>query len=104
MEGLTESFQREIVDKVPRGSRIDVAPVLHPVYLPHLLDVSPTLQGANLTLGAYDDKQAGGSKYVLMFHREADPWPSLNPPREGTQVLAEVNRAGVPLATLMEQP
>jgi len=104
MEGLTESFQREIVDKVPRGGRIDVAPVLHPVYLPHLLDVSPTLQGANLTLGAYDDKQAGGSRYVLLFHRKADPWASLTPPPEGTKVLLETKRAGVPLVTLFELP
>ena len=104
MEGLTESFQRAIVEKVPRGSRIDVAPVLHPVFLPHLMDVSPILRGANLTLAAYDDKWAGGSKYVLMFHRKADPWASLNPPPEGTKVLAEVRRAGVPLVTLFELP
>jgi len=104
MEQLTESFQREIVSQVPRGSRIDVAPVLHPVYLPHLLSQSPILQEAGITLEAYDDKKSGGSKYVLLFHRRADPWESLDLPPEGTKVLAEVRRAAVPLATLMELP
>jgi len=104
MEGLTDSFQREIVGKVPRGSRIDVAPVLHPVFLPHLLRQLPILREADLELAAYDDKQLGGSKYVLLFHRKADLWESLNPPPEGTEILAEAKRAGVPLATLFRLP
>jgi hypothetical protein len=102
MEGLTESFQREIVASVPRGSRIDVAPVLHPVYLPHLERQSPILREAGITLHPYDDKQAGGSQYVLHFWRKADPWQSLDPPPLGTKVLAEVRRLGVPLVTLLE--
>jgi hypothetical protein len=102
MEGLTESFQREIVDKVPRGSRIDVAPVLHPVYLPHLLIESPILRNAGIMLAAYDDKRPGGSNHVLHFHRKADPWESLESLPEGTQLLAEVSCKGVPLLSLYQ--
>ncbi len=104
MEGLTESFQREIVANVPRGARIDVAPVLHPVYLPHVLSKSPILQAADITLTAYDDKRPGGSRFVLLFQRKADPWGSLSPPPEGTRVLAEAKRGGVPLVTLYQLP
>jgi hypothetical protein len=104
MEGLTESFQREIVAHVPRGSRVDIAPVLHARYLPHLQLVSPILKSAGITLAPYDDQQPGGSKFVLKFHRKADPWASLEPPPEGTVILAETKRAGVPLVTLYQLP
>jgi 4-amino-4-deoxy-L-arabinose transferase-like glycosyltransferase len=104
MEGLTDSFQREIVSKIPAGTRIDVAPVLHPVYLPQLLNQSPILQSAGIALSAYDDKQPNGSKYVLHFHRQADPWASLTPPPAGTKVIAELKRAEVPLVTLLKLP
>lgn len=104
MEGLTDSFQREIVAAVPRGARIDVAPVLHQAFLPVVQRESPILMSGGITLAPYDDKQAGGSKFVLKFHRRADPWESLEPPPEGTVILAEVTRAGVPLATLYHLP
>ncbi|MBX3443440.1 MAG: hypothetical protein KF774_13625 [Planctomyces sp.] len=103
-DSLTESLQRRIVEAVPRGSRIDVAPVLHPIYLDHLLSQSPLLQAAELRLEPYDDKVPGGSRLVLLFHRRADPWESLDPPPEGTEVLARLERAGVPLATLLRLP
>ncbi len=67
MEGLNEEFQRRIVEVVPRGSRIDVAPVLHPVYLPHLMRQSPILRDAGLTLEAYDDKQPGDRGMWCIF-------------------------------------
>ncbi len=104
MEQLTDSFQQKIVESVPRGSRIDVAPVLHPVYLNHILSQSPILGAAGISLAAYDDQQQGGSRYVLHFERLADPWKSLAPPPAGTQVLAEVQRSGVPLVKLLELP
>ncbi|QDT53790.1 Dolichyl-phosphate-mannose-protein mannosyltransferase [Caulifigura coniformis] len=104
MEGLTDSFQREIVAKIPRGSRIDVAPVLHPIYLPHLLRQSPILQAAGISLAPYDDKRPDGSPYVLLFQRRADPWTSLDPPPAGTTILDEVKRSGVPLVTLLKLP
>jgi hypothetical protein len=66
--------------------------------------VSPILMEGAITLAPYDDKQAGGSKFVLKFHRRADPWASLEPPPEGTKVLAEVKRAGVPMVTLYQLP
>jgi hypothetical protein len=100
-DGLTESFQRQMVKAVPAGSVIDVAPVLHPFYLEHLLDQSPILKQAGIQLRAYDDKVAGGSPYVLQFHRKADPWASLNPPPPGTEILLELTRADVPLVSLM---
>lgn len=99
-ESLTDSFQRRIVEVVPKGSTIDVAPVLHPIYLSHVLEQSPILKSAEIQLAAYDDKQPGRSRYVLMFHRKADPWGSLLPPPNGTETLAEMKRGSVPLATL----
>jgi 4-amino-4-deoxy-L-arabinose transferase-like glycosyltransferase len=104
MEGLTESFQRDVVANVPRGHRVDVAPVLHRSYLPHLQLVSPVLLSGAIKLAAYDDKQPGGSKYVIKFHRRADSWAPLEPPPEGTKILAEVKRAGVPMVTLYQLP
>jgi hypothetical protein len=103
-DSLTDSFQRRIVEAVPRGSTIDVAPVLHPFYLSHLLEQSPILTAAEIQLAAYDDKQPGRSRYVLMFHRKADPWGSLLPPPEGTETLAEMKRGDVPLATVYRLP
>jgi hypothetical protein len=103
-DALTDSFQRQIVAAVPAGATIDVAPVLHPFYLQYLLEQSPILKTASLRLAAYDDSRSGGSRYVLMFHRKADPWKSLLPPPEGTKTLAEFRVRGVPLATLYELP
>jgi 4-amino-4-deoxy-L-arabinose transferase-like glycosyltransferase len=103
-DSLTDSFQRRIVELVPRDSTIDVAPVLHPYYLAHVLEQSPILRSAGIQLAAYDDKQPGRSRYVLMFHRKADPWGSLLPPPEGTETLAEMRRGDVPVATLYRLP
>jgi hypothetical protein len=103
-DSLTDSFQREIVKKIPHSAVIDVAPVLHPFYLDHLLQQSPILQEAGITLRPYDDKQPGGSPIVLLFHRKADPWESLLRPPRGTEKLAEFKRDGVALASLYRLP
>jgi hypothetical protein len=83
---------------------VDVAPVLHKAYLPHLQMVSPVLLSGAIKLAPYDDKQPDGSKYVIKFHRRADSWASLEPPPEGTKILAEERRAGVPMVTLYQLP
>ena len=91
-----------------RGPKMKIrtllAPVLHAKYLPHLQLVTPILMSGGITLAPYDDKVPGGSKFVLKFHRRADSWASLEPPPEGTVILAETKRAGMPMVTLYQLP
>ena len=101
-DSVTREFQREVTRQTPRGATIDLAPRLHPIQEVDLLLQSPILAAHDVRLRAYDDKQPHEIRYVIVFRRRADPWPSLEPAPASSTLLAEVRRDGVQLAALYE--
>ena len=108
-DSITRSMHQQIVEQVPVGATIHVAPVLHSMQLHGLTLQSPLLTQHQIQLAAYDDSLRDQVQYVLIFRRHADPRESLNEPTDLTQnaptgmrLLTEVRRAGVQLAVLYE--
>lgn len=99
-DSFTRSFAREIAESVPAGATIDVAPVLHDIYLVDGLYQTPVLLDREITFRAYRDDNLDQIEYVIVFRRGADPWASLEPAPAGGELLAEVRRQGVQLAAL----
>lgn len=112
-DSITRELHQKIVEQVPRGATIHVAPVLHPLQLTGMALQSPLLQKHQITLEAYDDSIREQVRYVLVFRRLADPRSSLDEPTTrvenggfmstapaGFTRLAEVRRDAVQLAVL----
>ena len=107
-DSITRTLHQQIVEHVPAGSTVHVAPVLHPLQLPGMALQSPLLLRHQIELAAYDDSIRNQVKYVLVFRRLADPRDSLNellpsetaPP--GMRLVTEIRREGVQLAVLYE--
>ena len=108
-DSITRSLHQQIVEQVPVGATIHVAPVLHPLQLRGMAMQSPLLAPHKVQLAAYDDSIRAQVRYVLVFRRLADPRESLSEPTDRTQnappgmrFLAEVRRQSVQLAVLYE--
>lgn len=103
-DSFTRDFLTQVADRVPEGSTLYVAPVLHPANRLDLAALSPILTRRDLTLDAYDDKDPSKAdmRYVLVFRRRADSWDSLEPAPAGGKLLAEVAFQGVQLAALYD--
>ncbi len=108
-DSITRSLHEQIVEHVPDGATVYVAPVLHPLQLHGMALQSPLLSKHKIQLAAYDDSIRHQVQYVLVFRRHADPRESLSEPTDPTQhappgmrFLTEVRRAGVQLAVLYE--
>ena len=103
-DSFTREFLEEVVDAVPEGSALYVAPVLHPANRIDLQLLSRILREHELQLDSYDDKDPAkrDMRYVLVFRRHADPWDALEPAPAGAQLLCEVRRADVQLAALYD--
>jgi hypothetical protein len=99
-DSLTRPFLQEVVQQVPRGATIDVAPVLHPFQLDDLLAQSSLLRRRDIHLRAYDDRHRDDVRYVIVMRRHADPWETLRHPPPNSRLLAEIRREGVQLAAL----
>jgi len=105
-DSITRDLLVEVAERLPRGSTIYVAPVLHPTNLQDIEGLSPLLLEREITLDAYDNKdpaKVGRMKYILVFRRHADAWPALEPSANPGSIIAEVRREGVQLAVLYEQ-
>ena len=63
---------------------------------------SPILTARNYRLRAYDDKAGHDIRFVMVYRRRADPWPSLEPAPSGGRLISEVRRDGVQLAAVYE--
>ena len=68
---LSRSLLREVARRVPDGSTIEIAPVLHQFQVEALQTQCPVLNRNRLTLRAYDRERKEG-EYLLVFHRRAD--------------------------------
>jgi len=108
-DSITRTLQQQIVLRVPSGSTVHVAPVLHPLQLAGMALQSPLLQRHQIDLAAYDDSVRSQVKYVLVYRRLADPRESLNEPVQpgqlappGMRLLTEIRSEGVQLAVLYE--
>jgi hypothetical protein len=97
-DGVTRSLLSEVVNHVPAGRTVYVAPVLHPFQLDDLLRQSPALRRHKLRLVAYEGPRLEAD-YLLVFRRRADLPEAL---RDGPQgaLLAETRRGGAQLAAL----
>lgn len=103
-DSLTPGLLAEACELLPEGATLDLAPVSHPLQPAFMAHQSVLRFRSDLTLRPYDDRYLDEVRYVLVVRRRADPWESLEPPPPGTRVLAEVRRAGVQLAALLELP
>ncbi|MCA9079694.1 MAG: hypothetical protein KDA58_04005, partial [Planctomycetaceae bacterium] len=100
-DAVTPEMLRAGLAQIPEGATLDVAPVLHPLQLTFLHQQSVLRFRPDLNLRGYDPRLHSDIRYVLVFHRLADPWDLLPPP-DGSKVLSEVEREGVVLAQLLE--
>jgi hypothetical protein len=103
-DSFTRSFLREVVQQVPKGATVYLAPRLHPIQEVDLMLQSPILAAHGVQVRAYDDPLRDQMRYVIVFRRRADQWASLEPAPAGGKLLAEVARGGVQLAALYELP
>ena len=108
-DSITRTMHHQIVEHVPVGATVHVAPVLHGMQLPGMLLQSPILQLHQIRLDSYDDRIRDQVKYVLVFRRMADSRKSLAEPADtvqhapaGMRFLTEIRREGVQLAVLYE--
>ncbi|MEW4487516.1 hypothetical protein AB1L42_05510 [Thalassoglobus sp. JC818] len=103
-DSVTPGLLAEASEKIPENATLEMAPVLHPLQLEFMRCGSWMKHRPDIQLSAYDDARESLSPYVLTIHRRADPWASLLPPPEGTEVLASIRRQGVVLAEVLKLP
>ena len=99
-DSFTAGFQREVVDSVPEGATIYVAPVLHQFQLNVLFEQSPILRKHNIQLRPFTEPGSEEAEYIMVFYRKADLQLSLRRPGKNIMRLAEVKRQDVPIAAL----
>jgi hypothetical protein len=117
-DSVTRDFLEEVVQTVPVGATLEVAPVLHQLQLDEMLNQSPILRRHGVTLRPVglpptaDNPSAGERedrlrdekqpRYILVFRRKADlpQWLRDQPP--GAKRLVELSRQGVWLAAFYE--
>lgn len=98
-DSITRELLEEVVDRVPAGATIHVAPVLHQFQLEEMVNQSPILRRHSVVLRPAAPASTG---YLLIFTRRAD-LPQALPP-ENARLLADVRPQGIRLAALYEVP
>ncbi len=97
-DGLSRSMQTIIVQHVPEGGTLGVAPSMHPDQARELRLQSPLLQKHDIRPVGVDPKDPS-TRYAVFFHRKADlPNPERLEPL-GWVMQAAVRRQGVILAS-----
>ena len=89
----------DVVQQVPSGETVLVAPVLHQFQLDDLLRQSPILQRHRVILQPYDGQQVAG-QYLLLFRRRADLPDELRTGPVSAELLAETRHGTTQLAAL----
>ncbi len=98
---VTRELLQETVRSVPKGARVDVAPVLHQFQLDVLRQQSPIIRDHKLQLLPFRE-HSNPARYVLVFHRLADLPDELRKLETRIEPIAEVRRQGVLLAALYD--
>jgi len=99
---LSRSLLREVARRVPEGSTIEIAPVLHQFQVEALQTQCPVLNRNRLTLRAYDSERKEG-EYLLVFHRRADMPNQRDLKAAGWQVQATTYRQRTVLASFYKR-
>ncbi len=102
-DSFSRSFLAEIVRVAPKGSTVEIAPVMHPSQWTELYQQSPLLQRREIRVQAFADPVAPTGDFLAVFHRRADV-----PSREvllsrGWVPVSEYRTRGVTLASLWKQ-
>lgn len=95
---LSRSLLLEVARRVPEGSTIEIAPVLHQFQVKAVQSQCPVLNRNNLTLRAYDRKRKEG-EHLLVFHRRADMPSRRELEAAGWQVQVATHRQRTMLAS-----
>ena len=122
-DSITRSFLQECVGKIPPGTTIEVAPVLHQFQVEEMEVQSPLVRRQKWKFQAYSEKdvsalrKSGRKRYVMIYYRLADLPDCFHPHshvsgrrnrREDRKVetlgqpVVELKREGVPLAALFQ--
>ena len=99
---LSRSLLREVAGRVPEGSTIEIAPVLHQFQVEALQTQCPVLNRNRLTLRAYDSERKEG-EYLLVFHRRADMPSQRDLKAAGWQVQETTYRQRTVLASFYKR-
>lgn len=103
-DSLTEDLLREAVAEIPRGSTLDVVPVLHRFHLPEMMQQIPSIREHGLRLRAFDWDNRADIRYLLVFRRLANLSHDDLELHRRSKVIAEVRRQGVLLAAVYQLP
>ncbi len=112
-DSITRSFLQECVGKIPRGSVIEVAPVLHQFQLEEMETQSPIVRGQGWKFQPYvveaelkkNDLESSRIRYVIIYYRQADlpqRFCVLNQQKKQLtqKPIVELKRKGIRLAAL----
>lgn len=96
-DSVTSELLQTATEQIPVGSTLFVAPVLHNLQLPELLDQSMALQRREIQLKPYAQQALDENQFLLVFMRRAE----LNLEElSGIETIAEIRREGVLLAAV----
>lgn len=99
-DSITADLLHQVVEEVPSGSVVQLAPILHPAYL-QMLQETPELKQKGIQLIPFEAERPV-SEYVLYFQRNPYLPDSLQPQQlEVGQVIREVSHQGVALGRLI---
>ena len=98
-DSLTRSLLEDVVQHVPDGGTVHVAPVLHQFQLDDLMRQSPILREHRIRLVAYDGRSSD-AEFLLLYRRRADLPPELRDGPADAELLAEVRRKRIQLSAL----
>lgn len=100
-DSVTHDLIAQTVDKIPKGSTLYVAPVLHQFQLDEMLAQEPLLAQHNIQLQPYQGAPLGEQDYLLVYYRRANLDVT---PDENWRIISEVRRENVPLAGVYQAP
>jgi 4-amino-4-deoxy-L-arabinose transferase-like glycosyltransferase len=105
-QSQSRSLWQGVVQTVPRGSRVALAPVLHQFWVDEVARQSPIIRGHALQLVPFDPQQShvDAADYVVLFRRQADLSPELKQLVLQAEPLVAVREQGVLLAGLYAWP
>ncbi len=103
-DSLTRSLLREVAERLPADSELDVAPVLHPFQLQTLEEQCPALHNRRIHLLPYKNDSSQTSRPLLVFFRRSALPSELRNLASQSQPTAAVRRGGATLAGFYTKP